>query len=142
MEHNIGQEKAGVFAVSALEAARIRAANPDGQDLNDHDSSALEASGWNALQQALYDQFFDRAGRLKSLEVASALRAMTEEILRRSSAARTAIGEQRESLRIGRALYDDIVTELDNLVNVEYAGLKEAMDTARVPWTPGRGVQP
>jgi photosystem II stability/assembly factor-like uncharacterized protein len=50
--------------------------------------------------------------------------------------------EQRESLRIGRALYDDIVAELDNLVNVEYAGLKEAMDTARVPWTPGRGVQP
>ncbi len=50
--------------------------------------------------------------------------------------------EQRESLRIGRALYDDIVSELNDLVNVEYAGLKEAMDTARVPWTPGRGVQP
>ncbi|MEJ2140574.1 MAG: hypothetical protein P8Y61_14250, partial [Gammaproteobacteria bacterium] len=50
--------------------------------------------------------------------------------------------EQRESLRIGRALYDDIVGELNNLVHVEYAGLKEAMDTARVPWTPGRGVQP
>ena len=50
--------------------------------------------------------------------------------------------EQRESLRIGRALYDDIVSELDTIVNVEYAGLKEAMDTARVPWTPGRGIQP
>ncbi len=50
--------------------------------------------------------------------------------------------EQRESLRIGRALYDDIVSELDTLVNVEYAGLKDAMDTARVPWTPGRGIQP
>jgi hypothetical protein len=50
--------------------------------------------------------------------------------------------EQRESLRIGRALYDDIVAELNTLVNEEYAGLKEAMDTARVPWTPGRGVQP
>ena len=50
--------------------------------------------------------------------------------------------EQRESLRIGRALYDDIVSELDSLVNVDYAGLKEAMDTARVPWTPGRGIQP
>ena len=50
--------------------------------------------------------------------------------------------EQRESLRLGRALYDDIVAELDTLVNVEYAGLKEAMDTARVPWTPGRSIQP
>ena len=50
--------------------------------------------------------------------------------------------EQRESLRLARALYDDIVSELNTLVNVEYAGLKEAMDTARVPWTPGRGIQP
>jgi photosystem II stability/assembly factor-like uncharacterized protein len=50
--------------------------------------------------------------------------------------------EQRESLRIGRVLYDDIVSELDSVVNVDYAGLKEAMDTARVPWTPGRGIQP
>jgi len=50
--------------------------------------------------------------------------------------------EQRESLRIGRALYDDIVAELTPIVEVGYAGLKEAMDIARVPWTPGRGVQP
>jgi photosystem II stability/assembly factor-like uncharacterized protein len=50
--------------------------------------------------------------------------------------------EQRDSLRIGRALYDDIVAELDRLVSEDYAGLKEAMDIARVPWTPGRGVQP
>lgn len=50
--------------------------------------------------------------------------------------------EQRDSLRIGRSLYDEIVAELDRLVNEEYAGLKEAMDTARVPWTPGRSIQP
>jgi photosystem II stability/assembly factor-like uncharacterized protein len=50
--------------------------------------------------------------------------------------------EQRNSLRTGRALYDDIVAELDRLVNEDYAGLKEAMDIARVPWTPGRGIQP
>jgi hypothetical protein len=49
--------------------------------------------------------------------------------------------EQRESLRIARDLYDDIAANLDTLVNVEYAGLKQAMDTARVPWTPGRGIQ-
>ncbi|MDE0366463.1 MAG: glycosyl hydrolase [Gammaproteobacteria bacterium] len=50
--------------------------------------------------------------------------------------------EQRDSLRIGRALYDEVVAELDQLVNEEYAGLKQAMDTARVPWTPGRSIQP
>jgi len=49
--------------------------------------------------------------------------------------------EQRESLRIARALYDDIVADLRTLVDEEYAGLKQAMDTARVPWTPGRGIQ-
>ena len=49
--------------------------------------------------------------------------------------------EQRESLRIARALCDDIVANLGTLVDEEYAGLKQAMDTARVPWTPGRGIQ-
>ncbi|MBT8444140.1 MAG: glycosyl hydrolase, partial [Gammaproteobacteria bacterium] len=49
--------------------------------------------------------------------------------------------EQRESLQIGRALYDDVKQQLTELIDVEYAGLKDAMDTARVPWTPGRGVQ-
>jgi hypothetical protein len=44
-------------------------------------------------------------------------------------------------LRSARALYDETVAELKTLVDVEYAALKEAMDTARVPWTPGRGIQ-
>jgi len=48
---------------------------------------------------------------------------------------------QRESLRIGRGLYDQVVADLATLVDSEYAGLKEAMDTAKVPWTPGRGIQ-
>jgi hypothetical protein len=48
---------------------------------------------------------------------------------------------QRESLRIGRALYDDVVAELSELVDEEYEALKDALDTAKVPWTPGRGVQ-
>jgi hypothetical protein len=48
---------------------------------------------------------------------------------------------QQDSLRSARALYDETVAELTRLVDVEYAGLKDAMDTARVPWTPGRGVQ-
>ena len=49
--------------------------------------------------------------------------------------------EQRESLRIGRALYDDVTAQLSDLIDDEYAGFKKALDTARVPWTPGRGIQ-
>ena len=48
---------------------------------------------------------------------------------------------QKESYRIARKLYDETVAELTRLVDTEYAGLKDAMDTARVPWTPGRGLQ-
>ena len=48
---------------------------------------------------------------------------------------------QRESLRIARDLYDDVNRQLSNLVDVEYAGLKVALDAAGVPWSPGRGIQ-
>ncbi len=48
---------------------------------------------------------------------------------------------QQESLRIARKLYDETVAELRQLVDVDYEGLKDAMDSARVPWTPGRGLQ-
>jgi len=48
---------------------------------------------------------------------------------------------QQESYRIARKLYDETVAELTRLVDNEYAGLKDAMDIARVPWTPGRGLQ-
>jgi len=43
--------------------------------------------------------------------------------------------------RIARKLYDEVHAELTALVEDEYAGLKDAMDTARVPYTPGRGLQ-
>ncbi|MEO1204185.1 MAG: glycosyl hydrolase, partial [Pseudomonadota bacterium] len=48
---------------------------------------------------------------------------------------------QRESLRLARELYDNTVANLSTLER-EYAALKAAMDTAKVPWTPGRGIQP
>ena len=48
---------------------------------------------------------------------------------------------QRESLRIARSMYDDVTRQLSNLVDVEYAGLKVALDAAGVPWSPGRGIQ-
>jgi photosystem II stability/assembly factor-like uncharacterized protein len=49
--------------------------------------------------------------------------------------------EQRESLQIGRELYDDVKQQLSNLIDVEYAELKIALDATRVPWSPGRGIQ-
>jgi len=48
---------------------------------------------------------------------------------------------QRESLRVARKQYDDVTQQLSNLVDVEYAGLKVALDAAGVPWSPGRGIQ-
>jgi photosystem II stability/assembly factor-like uncharacterized protein len=48
---------------------------------------------------------------------------------------------QRTSYDIGKALYADVVEELTALIDVEYAGLKEALDNGGVPWTPGRGIQ-
>ena len=62
----------------------------------------------------------------------------------RFDAASTAYGptpSQRTSYAIGRRLYDDVVQRLGVLVDTEYEGLKEALDMADVPWTPGRGVQ-
>ncbi len=44
-------------------------------------------------------------------------------------------------MRIGRELYGDAVQKLSSLIDNEYAGLKQALDDARVPWTPGRGIQ-
>ncbi|MDH4108048.1 MAG: glycosyl hydrolase [Gammaproteobacteria bacterium] len=48
---------------------------------------------------------------------------------------------QRQSLNIARDLYADIRQELVRLVDEEYEALKESLDAARVPWTPGRSVQ-
>ena len=44
-----------------------------------------------------------------------------------------------ESLRIASELYQNVSEQLSKLVDVEYAGLKDALDAAGVPWSPGRG---
>ncbi len=48
---------------------------------------------------------------------------------------------QRESYRIARAQYDDVVATLTQPIETGYEALKEALDAAGVPWTPGRGIQ-
>ncbi len=57
------------------------------------------------------------------------------------SSAQGPTAAQQESYRIGRKLYDETVARLTRLVDTEYASLKNAMDAAKVPWTPGRGLQ-
>jgi hypothetical protein len=49
---------------------------------------------------------------------------------------------QRESLNIARDLYAGVHSSLTGLVDGPYASLKDALDRAGVPWTPGRGIQP
>lgn len=49
--------------------------------------------------------------------------------------------EQRESFRIAGKEYADIKRELAALIDGDYTQLKEALTAARVPWSPGRGIQ-
>ena len=56
---------------------------------------------------------------------------------------RTAYGPtatQRESLTIAQDVFSQVSDTLTRLVDVEYEALKEAVEAAGVPWTPGRGV--
>ncbi|MEM7765408.1 MAG: glycosyl hydrolase [Pseudomonadota bacterium] len=48
---------------------------------------------------------------------------------------------QRQSLAIAETLFGEVSASLTALVDSDYASLKQAMDDAGVPWTPGRGVQ-
>jgi hypothetical protein len=48
---------------------------------------------------------------------------------------------QRNSLNIARDLYGNVHGALTQLVDERYASLKDALDRAGVPWTPGRGIQ-
>ncbi len=47
----------------------------------------------------------------------------------------------REPSRIARALYDEVVGNLTGPIETGYEALKDALDAAGVPWTPGRGLQ-
>ena len=49
--------------------------------------------------------------------------------------------EQVESMEIASSLYRDVKTQLENLIENDYRQLQRALDEAKVPWSPGRGVQ-
>ncbi len=47
---------------------------------------------------------------------------------------------QRRSLEIADEEFAEVSHELDRLIDTEFRALKEKLDNAGVPWTPGRGV--
>lgn len=48
---------------------------------------------------------------------------------------------QRQSYKIARDEYADISMQLTQLVDRDYAALKDTLNDSSVPWTPGRGIQ-
>ena len=48
---------------------------------------------------------------------------------------------QRQSLSIARTRYQEISAALRQIVDNEYQTLRDALDAAGVPWSPGRGIQ-
>ncbi len=125
-EHLDG-EFAGLFWLSALRALNHRreaAANPvapetastdsaEGDDAEDTAGIHVDVSvdgGWPRFERALHDHVFERAGRLKSLEVATGLRALLRDALERAERAarevgmaRTAMAEERVELTTQQA---------------------------------------
>ncbi len=47
---------------------------------------------------------------------------------------------QRRSLEIADEEFAEVGRELDHLIDTEFRNLKNRLDAAGVPWTPGRGV--
>lgn len=98
---HMGGAMAGLFWLSALQALKAR--TPEAE-------ARLPDGGWAGFADALQASVFERAGRLKSLEVATGLAALTTEVLERAtiaartvSSARAGIGETRVKLETRRS---------------------------------------
>jgi hypothetical protein len=51
-------------------------------------------------------------------------------------------GTQRMSLDIAEEEFGEVRKALDELIDTDMAGLRESLDKAGVPWSPGRGIPP
>ena len=47
---------------------------------------------------------------------------------------------QRQSFEIAKGQFAELRRELDRLIDVDVPALEEKLESAGVPWTPGRGV--
>lgn len=91
LEHVTGHMEgrfAGVFWLSALRALEARRPG-------DENDEAAARAGWTGFDEALHARVFERAGRLKSLEVATGLRTLLRESLRRGETAVDGVEEAR-----------------------------------------------
>jgi hypothetical protein len=100
----------------------------------------------NSIQQRIQaerDRLTDNEARgaYNDLDEMTVSARLAHALFRPSTNAYGPTPDQRESLRMARSLYDNVTRQLSNLVDVEYAGLKVALDAAGVPWSPGRGIQ-
>jgi tetratricopeptide (TPR) repeat protein len=87
---------AGLYALSGLRALQAHAL-PEAER-----PAALEAAGWTRFECALREQFFDRAGRLKTLEVARELYQLASLALERARKGLAAIEQGLEAVGTAR----------------------------------------
>lgn len=87
---------AGMYALSGLRALQAHTL-PDAEQ-----PAALDAAGWTAFERALREQFFDRAGRLKTLEVARELYQLANLALERARKGLAAIEQGLEAVGMAR----------------------------------------
>ena len=91
---HVEERLAGLFFLSARDALAAREEAPgDGPP---------EAGGWSSFHDALQTKVFDRAGRLKTLEVVTQLKALLDEALARTSQALEDLRAASESIRSAR----------------------------------------
>ena len=96
VQRHLAGNHAGLYTLSGLSALRARA-------LPEHEqAAALEAAGWTRFENALRQHFFERAGRLKTLEVARELFQLAQVALERARKALAAIEQALEAVRSAR----------------------------------------
>ena len=87
---HLGKDLTGLYWLSALRALEARRPG-ETADGGDHD--------WQEFEEALRTRIFERAGRLKSLEVAVGLRELLKEATERSDAATAVVAEGTRQIR-------------------------------------------
>lgn len=93
---HLGDDHAGLFALSGLRATEAR------RDPEHPDEAALERWGWTAFESALRDRFFERAGTLKAMEVATGLAAIIDGAVARAEQGADDVGRWRGEVRSRR----------------------------------------
>jgi tetratricopeptide (TPR) repeat protein len=110
VEKGLGGGCVGVFPISALRTLDLR------KRAEGASAAELSAIGWQDFEQTLRQRVFDRAGRLKSLEVARNLQELTCEVLSRAelgqdrvSRSRDNLAQMRKALELAEKTWDVVV---------------------------------